>query len=82
MKALRLELGNIFIKDMQFGNDTKVENGTLYINKEELLQAVSGDERIKSIDFDIVRPGEEEMCIRDRCKGNEEIRIWRQCKKD
>ncbi|MDY4949686.1 MAG: glycine/sarcosine/betaine reductase component B subunit, partial [Clostridium cadaveris] len=37
---MRLELGNIFIKDMQFGNDTKVENGTLYINKEELLQAV------------------------------------------
>lgn len=63
MKALRLELGNIFIKDMQFGNDTKVENGTLYINKEELLQAVSGDERIKSIDFDIVRPGEEVRII-------------------
>ena len=48
---------------MQFGNDTKVENGTLYINKEELLQAVSGDERIKSIDFDIVRPGEEVRII-------------------
>ena len=60
---MRLELGNIFIKDMQFGNDTKVENGTLYINKEELLQAVSGDERIKSIDFDIVRPGEEVRII-------------------
>lgn len=60
---MRLELGNIFIKDMQFGNDTKVENGTLYINKEELLQAVSGDEKIKSIDFDIARPGEEVRII-------------------
>ena len=60
---MRLELGNIFIKDMQFGNDTKVENGTLYINKEELLQAVSGDERIKSIEFDIVRPWEEVRII-------------------
>ena len=60
---MRLELGNIFIKDMQFGNETKVENGTLYVNKEELLAAVGGDERVKSIDFDIVRPGEEVRII-------------------
>lgn len=48
---------------MQFGNETKVENGTLYVNKEELLAAVGGDERVKSIDFDIVRPGEEVRII-------------------
>ncbi|WP_373897716.1 glycine/sarcosine/betaine reductase component B subunit [Haloimpatiens sp. FM7315] len=60
---MRLELGKIFIKDMQFGNETKVENGVLYINKEELLSEVSGDERISSIDFDIVRPGEEVRII-------------------
>ncbi|MFD3155855.1 glycine/sarcosine/betaine reductase component B subunit [Haloimpatiens sp. FM7330] len=60
---MRLELGKIFIKDMQFGNETKVENGVLYVNKEELLNEVSGDERLTSIDFDIVRPGEEVRII-------------------
>lgn len=60
---MRLEIGKIFIKDMQFGNETKVENGVLYINKEELLKEVGGDERVTSIDFDIVRPGEEVRII-------------------
>jgi len=60
---LRLEIGNIIIKDLQFGPETKVENGVLYVNKEELLKEVSGDERIASIDFDIARPGEEVRII-------------------
>jgi len=60
---LRLEIGKIFIKDLQFGPETKVENGVLYVNKEELLNEVSGDERIASIDFDIARPGEEVRII-------------------
>ena len=60
---MRLEIGKIFIKDLQFGSETKVENGVLYVNKEELLNAVSGDDRIKSIDFDIARPGEEVRII-------------------
>lgn len=63
MKVLRLEIGKIFIKDLQFGPETKVENGVLYVNKEELLSEISGDERIASIDFDIARPGEEVRII-------------------
>ncbi len=60
---MRLEIGKIFIKDLQFGPETKVENGVLYVNKEELLNEVSGDERIASINFDIARPGEEVRII-------------------
>ena len=60
---MRLEIGKIFIKDLQFGPETKVENGVLYVNKEELLSEISGDERIASIDFDIARPGEEVRII-------------------
>lgn len=60
---MRLEIGKIFIKDLQFGPETKVENGVLYVNKEELLKEVSGDERIESINFDIARPGEEVRII-------------------
>ncbi|WP_040210346.1 glycine/sarcosine/betaine reductase component B subunit [Clostridium polynesiense] len=60
---MKLELGYIYIKDIQFGDSTRVENGVLYVNKEELLKEVSGDERIKSIDFDIARPGDETRII-------------------
>ena len=57
---MRLELGNIFIKDLQFGEATKVENGVLYVNKEELLEAIGGDNRIASIEVDIAKPGEKQ----------------------
>lgn len=55
---MRLELGKIFIKDLQFGAETKVDNGVLYVNKEELLNEIGGDDRITSIDFEIAKPGE------------------------
>ncbi|KNF10131.1 glycine reductase complex component B subunit alpha and beta [Gottschalkia purinilytica] len=55
---MRLELGNIFIKDVQFGSETKVENGTLYVNKEELIAEISTDENLKSVDVELARPGE------------------------
>jgi glycine reductase len=61
--ALRLELGKIYIKDIQFHNETKVENGVLYVSKEELLSEIGGDERLQSIDFDIAKPGEETRII-------------------
>ena len=56
---MRLEIGNIFIKDVQFGPETKVEEGILYINKQELMSFVGKDERLKSINVDIAKPGEE-----------------------
>ncbi|MBL4935353.1 glycine/sarcosine/betaine reductase component B subunit [Clostridium sp. YIM B02515] len=60
---MRLELGKIYIKDIQFGPETKVESGVLYVNKEELLKEVGGDERLKSINFDLAKPGEETRII-------------------
>ncbi|MGH4118338.1 glycine/sarcosine/betaine reductase component B subunit [Clostridium sp.] len=60
---MRLEIGNIFIKDIQFGPETKVKGGVLYVNQEELLKEISGDERLQSISFDIARPGEEVRII-------------------
>lgn len=55
---MRLELGKILIKDIQFGEMTQVKDHTLFINKEEMLQTIGGDEHIKSIELDLVRPGE------------------------
>lgn len=60
---MRLELGRINIKDVQFGPQTKVESGTLYVNVEELLEEVGGDERLKSINVELVHPGDETRII-------------------
>lgn len=54
---MRLELGNIFIKDVQFGAETKVQDGVLYVNKEELV-ALLQDEHLASIDVELAKPGE------------------------
>ncbi len=55
---MRLEIGNINIKDVQFGDKTKVENGILFVNKKELIAAISDDENIKSVEVELARPGE------------------------
>ncbi|MGM0421407.1 MAG: glycine/sarcosine/betaine reductase component B subunit [Bacillota bacterium] len=71
---MQLELGKINIKDVQFGEENKIENGLLTINKEELLHKIKDDHRIESIDMEIVRPGDNTriMPVKDvlepRCK--------------
>ncbi|AYD41221.1 beta-aspartyl-peptidase [Clostridium fermenticellae] len=60
---MRLELGKIHIDDLKFGSETKVENGILYVNKDELLNEISNDDRIESIELNIVKPGEETRII-------------------
>lgn len=56
---MRLELGKIKIKDVLFGNTTKVDNGILYVNKEEIVNLVLEDEHIKSVSVELAKPGEE-----------------------
>ncbi len=55
---MRLELGKIFIKDVQFGESTKVENGTLYVNKQELIDIAMEDDRIINATIELARSGE------------------------
>ena len=59
---MKLELGFIQIKDIQFSNECKVENGTLYVDADALRSHVYGDDDVKdwvrSLRFDIARPGE------------------------
>jgi len=55
---LRLELGEILIKDVQFGDASKVENGVLYVNKDEVIKMVSEDDHIKNVVVELARPGE------------------------
>lgn len=55
---MRLEVGKVLIKDVQFGEVSKIEDGVLFVNKQELLDLVSEDEHLKSVDLNIARPGE------------------------
>lgn len=55
---MRLELGKIFIKDIQFASESKIENNVLYVNKDELRKAIWDDEAIVSVEFDIAKPGQ------------------------
>lgn len=51
-------MGHIYIKDIQFSEKSKIEDGTLYVSKEDLKEVAIEDEKIKSVSFDIARPGE------------------------
>lgn len=55
---MRLELGQVLIKDVKFGESTVLENGVLTINKEELISLIMEDEHIASVSVDIAKPGE------------------------
>ncbi|RDY25252.1 beta-aspartyl-peptidase [Romboutsia weinsteinii] len=55
---MKLELGKIFINDVQFGTETKVVESTLYVNKDEVERLVLEDERIKEVKVELARPGE------------------------
>jgi len=61
--VLRLEVGNIFIKDVQFGEQAKVVDGILYVNKDELAVVAADDERVASVEVYLAKPGEETRII-------------------
>ncbi|MEG0190076.1 MAG: glycine/sarcosine/betaine reductase component B subunit, partial [Lachnospiraceae bacterium] len=55
---MKLELGNIKIKDLQFSDCIEVKEGIVTVCKEELEKLVLEDERIISVKFEIAKPGE------------------------
>lgn len=55
---MRLELGYLFVEDVQFSEETKLENKTLYVNKEELIKLIKEDEHFEKVDLELARPGE------------------------
>ena len=55
---MKLELGYVHINDIQFASESKVENGTIYVNAEELKALLLEDENLKSVSLDIAKPGE------------------------
>lgn len=55
---MKLEIGNFYVKSIEFSNKTSYENGILRLSKEELLNFIKEDERITDADLHIVNPGE------------------------
>ncbi|MBN1332940.1 MAG: glycine/sarcosine/betaine reductase component B subunit [Synergistales bacterium] len=55
---MRLELRKAFVKDIQWGDTTKLENNVLYVNMEEAKASVLDDENFVDVDLDLARPGE------------------------
>ena len=60
---MKLVQNRIFIKDIQFGNATAVNNGILTVNKEEMINFLKEDPKIKNVKLDIARPGEKTRII-------------------
>lgn len=60
---MKLEIGRIYIKDMQFGDATCVRDGILTVKKEELIALLKEDSRIQDVALDIARPGEKVRII-------------------
>ncbi len=56
---MRLELGYIDIKDVQFCETSRVENGVLYVNAEEIKKLVLADDHIADCKVELAHPGEE-----------------------
>lgn len=71
---MRLELHKIKVKDVKWGDATKVEDGILYVNREEIIDLLSSDDRLESVEVDLARPGERvrivpvKDVIEPRCK--------------
>ncbi len=58
-----LELGTFPVKSMTFGKQTRWHDGTLEVNRQELLSLVLEDSRIPWATVEIARPGEKARII-------------------
>ncbi|MDO9509336.1 MAG: glycine/sarcosine/betaine reductase component B subunit [Thermovirgaceae bacterium] len=71
---MRLELHKVFVKNVSWGDETRIEKGTLYVNREEMLSVVLSDDRFAKADLELARPGESvriipvKDVIEPRCK--------------
>lgn len=55
---MRLELGNVLVKDVVFGDETMFRDGTLTVNKQELIDLVLEDDHLQTCDIELAKPGE------------------------
>ncbi len=56
---MRLTIGNFIVNEIQFGSETRFQNGLLTINKEEALKMVLENEHITQAEIHLVKPGDD-----------------------
>ena len=55
---MKLELHKVKVRDIQWGDRTRVENGVLYIDKAGAVACVAEEKRFAKVDLELARPGE------------------------
>src|SRR3972149_6916485 len=55
---MRLELCSFQVRKATFGSASKLTNGTLTVNKEEITALLSGDPNLKRVNVGLAHPGE------------------------
>ena len=55
---MKLELGEIHIKDVVLGNESKIVDGVVTVDTEELKALILEDEHLVDVKFDVAHPGE------------------------
>jgi hypothetical protein len=76
---MKLEMGNFYVQDVVFGEETFYENGLLTINKEEALKVVYEDDHIIEADLFIARPNDSTRitpvkdAVEPRCKVSDGV---------
>jgi len=79
---LKLKLRKVNVTNVEWGEKTRVEAGTLYVNKQEILDLVSKDVRFKSVSVELARPGESvriipvKDAVEPRCKREGENDVF------
>lgn len=55
---MKLEIGNFYVKDIQFGEKTEYQDGILTVNEAEAIKALNPDGRLTDVKLHIAHPGE------------------------
>ena len=55
---VKLTLGKIFVQDIVFADEMKLEDGVLHVDSRQCEQLVLSDDKIAAVSFDIAKPGE------------------------
>ena len=55
---MKLEIGDINIKDVKFGGKTEIINNTLVVNRQELCALLAKDKSLTDVTIELAHPGE------------------------
>lgn len=60
---MKLEIGHFSVKDVRFGEKTAFVDGILTVNREEAIEALNKDGKLKNVSLHIARPGDSTRII-------------------